>query len=92
MQRTAGHRKLADSSETAEILKRGVIILPEKPNPAKPEIAADIWASATKNRHNKWLIKFMRAIFSPDFSCEDNNEKSAMLLAESYLGNAAAFP
>ena len=69
-----------------------MIILPEKPNPAKPEIAADIWASATKNRHNKWLIDFMRAIYHPDFSCEDHNEKSALLLAESYLGNAAAIP
>jgi len=69
-----------------------VIILPENKNPAKPEIAADIWASATKNRNKKVLREFMRAIYRPDFSCEDNNEKSAMLLAESYLGNAAAIP
>ena len=69
-----------------------MIILPEKTNPAKPEIAAEIWASATKNRNKKVLRKFMRAIYSPDFSCEDNNEKSMMLLAESYLGNAAAIP
>ena len=69
-----------------------MIILPENTNPAKPEIADDIWASATKNRNKKVLRKFMRAIYSPDFSCEDNNEKSMMLLAESYLGNAAAIP
>ena len=69
-----------------------MIILPENTNPAKPEIADDIWASATKNRNKKVLREFMRAIYRPDFSCEDNNEKSVMLLAESYLGNADAIP
>ena len=69
-----------------------MIILPKKNIPEKPEIADDIWASATKNRHKSWLRKFMRAIYGPDFSCEENNEKSAELLAESSLGNAAAIP
>ena len=69
-----------------------MIILPENTNPAKPEIADDIWASATKNRNKKMLRKFMRAIYRPDFSCEDNNEKSAELLAESWRGNAAVLP
>ena len=69
-----------------------MIILPENTNLAKPEITDDIWASATKNRNKKVLRKFMRAIYRPDFSCEDNNEKSAELLAESWRGNAAALP
>ena len=75
-----------------EILGRGVIILPEKTNPAKPEIAADIWASATKNRHKSVILKFMRTIFCPDFSCEDNNEKSAELLVAAYRGEAEKIP
>lgn len=69
-----------------------MIILPEKTNPAKPEIAADIWASATKNRHKSVILKLMRAIFCPDFSCEDNNEKSAELLVAAYRGEAEKIP